>query len=227
MVWIFKFSYILFPCLVILACSTNKDFPQNWKEYNVDGFEFSAPIGFQLINDNAPYQQLINGKGDTIIVFQDNGYPTPTSLEWSFRNAFYAYHYNKFFDQVYMDPKVKKIFRDSVKIIEIITEIEKDEMKKGCSNCNAIAKLQFKKKVFDFPYQMDEKKMVEVKKYKFNSDTTNGFKSVIFQDKNNAGIAGKYFGSGENRKGVILLLNSVTDTSLISPILYSIKENPR
>lgn len=185
-----RYSLLFFLLMFLFnGCRVPKGIPQGWKKYNLDKLNFYAPDGFKSGKDKMLFIKGV----DTIRVSHGKDNDLPLSLEESFMNAFNAYHYNKFFDKVMMDPKVKKIFRDSVQLIEIFPL--KDKNDSGCSNCNVMAKLKFKKKVFDFPVQMSEKELHDDQCYKLLDQSTEKYQKIIYVARDGCGSSKAYIES--------------------------------
>jgi hypothetical protein len=179
-------------CLIIAlsyGCSSPKAIPEGWKKYTIEELSFYAPKGFSSNKD----QMLFYKGSDTIRIITGKTNNLPLSLKESFMNAFNAYHYNKFFDKVMMDPKVKKIFRDSVQLIDIFPTEGRNIP--GCPNCNVLAKLKFKKKVFDFPVQMSETDLKDHHCYMLMDQSTEKFKKLIYIASDHCGSSKTYIES--------------------------------
>ena len=88
-------------------------------------------------------------------------YKGPESLKNSFKNSFNTYFYKKFFDEIYFDEKLQKLFLDSVQILDVYPTINPITPMFKCDNCNALAELKFKKRLFKFPFQTNRKLIEE------------------------------------------------------------------
>ena len=218
------FLYFMLTFVFYQSCSTSLGLPKGWQFYKEGSFSFTATKGFEKgENYGLPYQVYVNDQKDSIIIFYENNYPTPTPLEWSFRDAFNAYHFNKFFDQVFMDPKVKKIFRDSVQIMEVVPIPDIVAQNNECSNCNAVAKLKFKKKIFDYHYQVDNNKILMHQKYDFTLQDSGKMRSVTYFDKQRKGHAGKTVINNGKRSGLLVKFQHSSSKKVIETIIKSIK----
>ncbi|NNF36015.1 MAG: hypothetical protein HKN68_18040 [Saprospiraceae bacterium] len=188
---------LLLLILFSFGCSTPKGIPEGWKKYDMEGLSFYAPGGFTSNKD----LMLFYKGADTIRVVAGKNNNLPLSLEESFMNAFNAYHYNKFFDKVMMDPKVKKIFRDSVQLVDIFPTEGKNVT--GCSNCNVLAKIKFKKKVFDFPVQMSETELNDHHCYMLLDQSNEKYKKLIYIASNHCGYSKTYVESKKSAYTII------------------------
>ena len=183
--------------ILILSCGVNKDLPEEWKEYRHKSLSLKAPKGFVVNKINEDHILLRKGK-DTISIFIDNIPHYPIPLEMVFTQEFYAVHYNKFFDRVLLDPKVKKLFRDSVTIREVVV-LEGPSDSISCSNCNVVAKLEFKKSIFDFPAQMSDKALYDDRCHIFKSENNDQYEKLIFLSKGKCGTNGILLSSSTYR----------------------------
>lgn len=85
--------------------------------------------------------------------------PGPLTRKEDFRNAFDTYHHIKFFKDRMIDPKVNKLFLDSVQVIDVRRKLKTDELMFDCETCNASAELTFKKDTYLFPFTLSEKQL--------------------------------------------------------------------
>lgn len=108
----------------------------------------------------------------------------PESLKNSFTNSFNAYFYKKFFDELYFDEKLHKLFLDSVQIIDVYPSINPNTSMFKCDNCNALAELIFKKRMFKFPFQTNRKFIEEYDVYEIKYDTIGDYIKKSFLLKN-------------------------------------------
>ena len=60
-----------------------------------------------------------------------------------------------------VDPKVNKLFLDSVQVIDVRRKLDNDKLLFECDPCNATAVLEFKNDVTFFPFTMSEKQLDE------------------------------------------------------------------
>ena len=85
--------------------------------------------------------------------------PGPLTKKEEFRNSFDAYHHIKYFKNRMVDPKVNKLFLDSVLIIDVRRKLESDLLLFECDPCNATAVLEFKNDITFFPFTMNKKQL--------------------------------------------------------------------
>ncbi len=85
-------------------------------------------------------------------------YEGPRTTKEEFRKAFDTYHHTKFFENM-LDPKVHKIFLDSVEVIQVRRKKETDPLMNDCSTCNATAVLTFMDDTYFYPFTLSEKQL--------------------------------------------------------------------
>ncbi len=102
-------------------------------------------------------------------------------VEQSFR----AYHYRKFFDYIHIDPKVHKLFRDSVKV-ESIQWIETGQNKE-CSACNVELSLRFRQKSIPYAIFITPTLLAELNRTQVVRKTTNDFEIKYFKNEETSG----------------------------------------
>lgn len=88
-----------------------------------------------------------------------SAYEGPEDHFTYFVKAFRNYHYTKFFDFIHIDKKVQKLFRDSVRIMEVMPIAAGSDL--NCKNCNRKALLKFKNTNYPYAYvvskELDDK----------------------------------------------------------------------
>ena len=182
----------------LISCGTSHNVPQGWKKQKFKRLTFYTPPGFSKTGD-----EVFESNTDSIQIVLGKDPSIPIPLSESFMDAFRAYHYNKFFDEVMMDPKVKKIFRDSVTLVDINPITVSDST--SCKNCNVIAKIKFKKKVFDFPVQMNQSMVDKHQCYTLYTESNDRYEKSIYK------------GSGDCSNSVIWIRNDKVSYSIILP----------
>ena len=210
-----KVSWI-FVATILLSCGTKRELPTGWKTYQHQQLMWNGPAGFLLELSSSDHALLTNDT-DTIEIFThpDTNYPLP--LKEAFQKEFFAVHYNKFADQVYMDPKVKAIFKDSVQIVEVMPLSRSTSKIRPCNNCNVLAKIKFKQKIFDFPVQMSEKKLSDDRCHLFRNESSENYAKKIFLSKNDCGRTGAWIASKNDSYLIIIRgKNKNTESLLLS-----------
>ena len=81
----------------------------------------------------------------------------PITLYESFRKSFYAYHYSKFFDAIFIDEQVRDVLLDSVTIRKVTTEKQSGKYIVDCPDCNATAILTFNNREFLYGFSQSPK----------------------------------------------------------------------
>lgn len=132
------------------GCVLNK--AQLPKEYYEN--DYVRIQGVRTIQANKKSAALVNVDGDEIFVEELTSVDSlPVNIEARFFQTFRAYHYHKFFELIHVDPKVQPLFRDSVKVLEVLPSTAKVDARElfECKPCNAKAVLQFRYRKFVYP----------------------------------------------------------------------------
>src|SRR5690606_20333292 len=79
----------------------------------------------------------------------------PASIYEEFALSFKGYYHNNFFESIYFDKKLYKMYRDSVEIINIEKNLNLLNTVIDCKPCNAVAQLKFRKTDYYFPFTVD------------------------------------------------------------------------
>jgi len=153
-----KYLGLLFSILLFTQCGIFKS-----KKFEND---FMLLEGISCKDDpsvNAIDSQ--NGKivCDNITLSYDYGRTSFRGLETNeelFVKSFDAYHHTRFFEDRLIDPKVYKIFLDSVKVIEVLPKNKvKEELMIECDPCNAVAHVTFMKRDYYYPYTVSPEQL--------------------------------------------------------------------
>lgn len=83
----------------------------------------------------------------------------PLTPQEEFRRSFDTYHHIKFFEDRMLDPKVYKLFLDSVEVIEVRRKLDTDKLIFECDPCNTTAVITFKKGTYYYPITLSEKQL--------------------------------------------------------------------
>lgn len=155
---ILKTSYILLLSSLFFACKTlkkDKGFENNY-------FGVAGVNCIEKTNPNA-IDSYVGTLDCGCVTFNYDygryGNPGPLTRKEEFRNAFDAYHHIKFFKNRMIDPKVNKLFLDSVQVVDVRRKLKTDKLMIDCETCNASAELIFKKDTYLFPFTMNEKQL--------------------------------------------------------------------
>lgn len=176
MVWVVLASF------VIIACNRSHKL-----ESNMDS------IPFTIVCHNLIHKPLagVDSQIGTIIcdgivlsydygLYSNNG---PLTLDESFEKSFYAYHYSKFFDAIFIDEKLRESFKDSVKIIKVEEGISKDKYIVNCRNCNATAHLLFNETIFYYPFTFNKDNASNRTKYEIVFERMSGYFKKTYMSK--------------------------------------------
>ena len=116
----------------------------------------------------------------------------PVSLIDNFKQTFKAYHHQAFFMAVGMDPKTFPIFKDEADIIQVrLKQKEEKDLMFECENCNVVAEIDFKEKIWYFPYQEGDKLVNSSQTYDFTYLEDSKWNYKIYRslkDKNDCGL---------------------------------------
>ncbi|MBK9256928.1 MAG: hypothetical protein IPM42_15710 [Saprospiraceae bacterium] len=129
----------------------------------------------------------------------------PLSPKEEFNQLFKGYYYHKFFEKVYLDEKVHKLFIDSVQLIKLTPFQYDKEYLFNCPGCNAAASLKFKNKIYEIPYNSTIDPAND-NQYLFTLDTFDIYERKIFLSKNPELSSGVYLSELKNKKSSSKLL---------------------
>jgi len=117
----------------------------------------------------------------------------PTSLIDNFTQTFKAYHHQAFFKAVGMDPKTYPIFKEEADIIQIRMKQQVDhDLMFECDNCNLVAEIEFKDKLWYFPYQEGQELITSAKNFEFTYFEDQDWKYKVFRSLTNANDCGLF-----------------------------------
>jgi len=174
-----NFCIILGLTFLLGSCKTSKNIDQNLAvPITIDGYKYKV----------IPSPDGIDSKVGTIDCgdvqfdydygkYSNSGPITPIE---EFRRMFDTYHHIKFFEMKMIDPKVNKLFLDSVKIIDVREKLEDDTLLFECEPCNATAVFTFKKQTNYYPFTLS-KKAIEMTGYEADLKVEDGFVYKVYQ----------------------------------------------
>jgi len=124
-----------------------------------------SKLSGELMNKDINFQYALN---EEIEAF-------PESLEYLYLKSFRGYHYRKFFKELHVEPKLHKIFLDSIQLIQVdtIADGKTQGMLLSCNNCNVYADLKFKGKIFKYPLIISKEKVLVAQSYTFKQSLDN------------------------------------------------------
>ncbi|MFZ1749645.1 MAG: hypothetical protein WAU01_05620 [Saprospiraceae bacterium] len=102
-----------------------------------------------------------------------------TELE-EFRLAFKGNYFAKFFEKIYIDSKLYRMFRDSVEVLHVTSK--SDFLKDGlfdCSVCDRVGVLSFRGRLYYYPYYIP-KNIDELNSYQILTDTVDVYYRKIY-----------------------------------------------
>jgi len=174
---------ILKPCSIFLLCSLFFAC-KSIKKDEVTGFEneYFGIKGIPCIESVNPdaFDSYVGTLDCGCVTFNyDYGRysnPGPLTRKEEFRNAFDTYHHIKFFKNRMIDPKVNKLFLDSVQVIDVRRKLKTDKLMFDCETCNASAELTFKKDTYLFPFTINEKQLDKEENISFSDKGTLQYK---------------------------------------------------
>lgn len=146
--------------LMIISCKTKKPIPS-------DGFQnpYFGIKSLQCTDTKSPDaidSQVGTLDCGTISFTYDFGRfsnPGPLTPKEEFRRTFDTYHHTKFFEDRMIDPKVYKIFLDSVDVIDVRRKSADDKLMFPCAPCNTTAEVTFKGDTYYYPLTLNEKQL--------------------------------------------------------------------
>lgn len=155
-------GYLLLLLIIIsvFACKSKKALQDS--SFENDFFGIASIACEELVSPNTIDSKAGTLKCPQIELSYDYGlygYSGPTTPEEEFRNAFDAYHHKKFFENRMIDPKVYKIFLDSVQVIIVRKKKAEDHLIIDCEPCNSTAEITFLGETYYYPVTLNEKQL--------------------------------------------------------------------
>lgn len=191
------FTFMIMLGLIFNSCKTNKT-PSSIGFDN----EFLIIRGLQCtetINPDAIDSQVGSIDCGTISFTYDYGKFSnsgPQTANEKFRETFDTYHHIKFFENRMIDPKVYKIFLDSVQVIDVRRKKSTDKLMMDCEPCNTTAEVTFKGDTYFYPLTMNEDQLsMSGSTVSFDEKGDNVYK--YFQEENE--LPGLYITPKKNR----------------------------
>ena len=159
---IIKYGFFLFLGGIMYACGTTKK--DITKGFENEHFGINGITCIEKVHPDAIDSYVGTLDCGCVTFNYDYGkYSTPGPLtrKEEFRQSFDAYHHIKYFKNRMVDPKVYKLFLDSVRIIDVRRKLAIDVLLFECDPCNAIAALEFKNDISLYPFSMSEKQLAK------------------------------------------------------------------
>lgn len=122
----------------------------------------------------------------------------PISLFESFTKKFYAYHYSKFFEAIYVEEKLREPLKDSITILEVVNRRFEGKYIVDCTDCMATAKLSFADNVFLYAFNPSPKAIENENDFaiQIDFDENDYYKKTFISNKEN--IHGVYIAPSGN-----------------------------
>ena len=185
--------------------------------YSSSFAEWQSSLNWQKISEDKNHIAYIN-REDTLTIFR-HPYQVncPLPPQWQFKNAFDAVFYNDFFDRVYLDDKVKQIFKDSVNVDTVMIANQfKGQLMFDCDPCNVVGQLHFKGTKFNYPATLGPLIVDAIQNYSYQIIDDQSF---IFTTD---GFTGKIIDAYNNKSGIVIKTKN-QDHELSKDILSSFK----
>ncbi len=152
----------------------------------------------------------------------------PLSLHESFSKQFYAFHYSKFFESIYVEEKVREILRDSISILNVSHKRYDEKYIVDCKPCIATAKLLFTENEFLYAFNPNEEILKNESRYNFSiEDLDKAYYKKMYTSKQ-GNVHGVYFAPNGNTvksrlKNKLSLTIDTTMSNTLREILRSIE----
>jgi len=148
----------------------------------------------------------------------------PVTEEEEFKNAFRGNYHVKFFEKIYMDSKLNRMFIDSVAIKNIQPIGQSNfNLLFPCSSCNKIALLTFRNRSYFYPFYSNNS---DTNNYQIKEDTINGYYRKLFYAMTDSFPSGLFFQplnkSKDNNNLIIFSVNK-PDINMLKRLLESVR----
>lgn len=153
----------------------------------------------------------------------------PLTLKEAFEKNFRGYFYNSFFEKLNFDPKVYRVFIDSVDILEVVPKMQNtNKLLFECVPCNAVAKLNFKNTDFYFPYTANADYFTISEKYDISYDEVDGYQRKIYISKEGKDSGLLLVENGKRKKPMRLsVITEGGSTAEIRRVLENVRMNSK
>lgn len=106
-----------------------------------------------------------------------------------FLMAFRHYHFETFFDYIFLDKKVKRLYRDSITIDTIIKHQNHMSTAIPCYGCNIVAQITFRNQKYAIPHQLNSQLLLYFEQYKQTFTHKPGQYSTYFNNSLKNGLS--------------------------------------
>jgi hypothetical protein len=118
--------------------------------------EFSLPGHWKHKRTDA-YHGYCTRQGDTLFYNRKNLSESENlSPILDFNQAFRSYHYEFFFDFIFFDKKLRRLYRDSVKIDSVRLLTDNVKLILPCKGCNSYAGITFRGQHYLYPHSLPQ-----------------------------------------------------------------------
>lgn len=106
-----------------------------------------------------------------------------------FEQQFKGVFYNDFFEQIMVEPDLRKSFRKQVEVSNVqLKEDVTEPLLKDCSTCNAVATLRWKDQIHRYPYTADQDIVKTLGDHYKSLGKTPDFDFALYQNKRGENI---------------------------------------
>ncbi|MEM9548130.1 MAG: hypothetical protein AAGA77_19270 [Bacteroidota bacterium] len=211
----------LFMGMAYMGCKTQKNV--NSEGFQNDYFGIKGLPCKETIGPDAIDSHLGRLDCENISFTYDFGpfsNPGPLTTKEEFIQSFDTYHHTKLFENRMIDPKVYRIFLDSVKVINVERKNDSHPLLIKCDPCNAVAEMTFLGETYFYPFTMSEKQL-DMEGFTYSFEEKGEFLYKYYQRDNE--LPGLYITPIKNRyKAKNTLSLRVTETTLSSDQIHQL-----
>lgn len=136
--------------------------------------------------------------------------------------GFKTIHFEKFFDQIYFDKKLRYAYRDSVFVTNIHESNERIQGIYPCKNCDVMVEFTFLSNTYFMPYTFSDELEEKFNAFVYHEKRTPNYFHSIFINKSDKGISGCQFTSKAFSVNTHIYLKSNRSPQAIQHILCGI-----
>lgn len=150
----------------------------------------------------------------------------PKTLRDYFTKSFYAVHYDRLFNKLNIDQRLRESFKDSVDIIDVVNTPADDPII-PCEGCLSYAILRFKNADLQFPFQGPKSYESIYQSYEISFEDEGHYIKKIYLAKDHTLVSGAYvYSKGRpnkhNSSSALSITSDSRDTATLHQILLSI-----
>lgn len=136
---------------------------------------------------------LENGGQNASYEYRNDADRGPITAMESFQDGFKGQYYSRFFEIIHIDEKLHRKYVDSVRIEAILDTAQfSQKYLMPCTVCKKVARLSFRKRVYYFPFFIDEESENVSQKYEITTDTIDDHYRKIYISKDDSASSGVY-----------------------------------